>query len=188
MYEVLTKKQVKAGRSTVRCPYCKMPVTRWQKQKLLEQGSIFCQNLSCEGYLFGLEDADIAVLPGSAKFFDTDAVRPATWYHATYMENWMGTVLTNDHCYLPILHIGTRQSALDRAKHQGYSYLYSIKVDEDATINPTVVDDATDGWDEYAEDYQYGITRYVNRWESPGSISLLANPLAITVISVTDLD
>lgn len=188
MYEVLTKKEVKAGRSTVRCPYCKMGVTRAQKQKLLEQGSIYCMNLSCDGYLFGLEDADIAVLPGSAKFFDANAVRSASWYHATYMEDWMGAVFSNAVEDFPILHIGTRNAALDRAKHQGYSYLYRIKVDEDTTIHPQVVDDATTSWDDLAVNYPHGITRYVNRWESPGSISLLAHPLAITVTAVTDLD
>lgn len=90
---------------------------------------------------------------------------------------------------IPLVHIGTRYSALDRAKHAGADYLYRLRVDPLATIHPLISKDKFDDWNEREglSTFHYDIYRYTNMWESPGSISLLVKPTAITVVDYQPL-
>lgn len=87
---------------------------------------------------------------------------------------------------IPIVHVGSRYSAEQRAAHMGtYDNLFKLRISPEATIDPEIWEDQEDSWEVAMVDYEYDVTRYVNMWESPGSISLLVKPTVIDLVSQT---
>jgi len=142
------------------------------------------------------ETANIGVKQDSVALFDEDVARDTIWYHATLMDSWHKKILSASR--VSLVHLGTKDAALDRAKHiseymngTGTWTVYSVKIDKDALIAPLVLDDEDEDAPSTEENsrsfrargYEVrGVTRYVNRFEAEGSISLLANPRSFCVI------
>jgi hypothetical protein len=156
---------------------------------------------SC-GTFFMNTDSDVAVLPSAIKFFDKDTVRQEKWYHATASNDWHERVKEgredgNDNDTPAIVHLGTLDAALARAKWMTEFEMPSEKLTW--TIHEVVLDPDLPIADEVISDDDFeprnvaaarinpryeaeGATRYVNRYEEVGSISLAINAAKLTVI------
>lgn len=126
-------------------------------------------------------------------YFDEDYARNAIWYHATSYENWFETA----HANRKMVHLGTHESAIDRFEHKKFEggnwFLYALKMRPGADLSPVVVPDddsvAPEVYNHIGSDknYMHRVTRYVNAYEAPGSISLVAALSEFEQISVVPL-
>lgn len=167
-----------------RCPFCNRRVSKDTRDILSRLLPAMC---SC-GERFSLDEANIPVLRRCADLLtDTSKIFTRRWYHGTSLDDWHTGVLLAP--FTPLVHIGTRYAALERGKSLSRLFLYTIKVDAGATVHPEIFPDYNDlDGDVDTDRYDgYSVVRYINRWESPGSISLLINPGVITVLDKTAL-
>lgn len=146
-----------------------------------------CADMRCDGSTI------LDIHPSSGKFLSEEAVRESYWYHATDAEDWMGSLLNNEEGNIPLVHVGTEQTSveviLDRyMETQRTISMFRIKLKETAVLNEVVFYD-NNSWPETLKVTRpEGNTyRYVNRWESPGSISLLVDPRELEIESVEHL-
>lgn len=112
-----------------------------------------------------------------------------TWYHTTVVSN-LDTSDTQR-----ITHIGRRETCQDYADHfrqftPGTVWLYEVRVSPTAKISPERAFDIN-SWD-YREskaikEGKWDGFGYINRWESPGTASLLVRSSLLEVISVSTL-
>ena len=171
-------------RGGIRCPHCKKRVSKDTRDILNMMIPVRC---SC-GDRFSIYEADIPVLRRCTDLLtDTSKIFTRRWYHGTSLDDWHNGVLLARR--VPLVHIGTRYAALERGKSLSRLFLYTIKVDAGATVHPKIFPDYNDldgAVDAHWYD-GYDAIRYINRWESPGSISLLINPNLITVLDKTAL-
>lgn len=182
-----------AGLSALRCPGCKAHLDQAEESDLLTS---YYMTHTCGKY-FGAEDADLTVRPDYQKYMNIRSTRQEIfWYHASDLPDWDTKILRYDDPLM--VHIGSKHSALDRARYVGAHYLYKLQLKKEYKISPTVVDDYN-YWPDHlsetkvpGENYDFSkfsdITRYVNRYEIPGSVSLLARADAVAVSSVSVLD
>lgn len=173
-----------ADRRPYACPRCESLLTATQVKKIDEWlGSQTCR--SCGKKELDLYTVKVLVLPSCERFFIDEAVFKTQWHHSTHLKNWHTAVLTSPD--KPTVHLGTHAAAEARARDNKdrpiweIRYRFVVKINKDATIDPEVHEDM-DEWYESWELYPYDITRYVNRFETPGSVSLLANPNVLTVV------
>lgn len=176
------------GLSALACPKCKIHYTLEQENLAMTSYRATCLMCMTETYV---EDMRLTILPRYSEYLRADNVRGSVWYHATHHENWLERMLELDGPENSVLlHIGSVESALDRANVRNYDHLYAVKIDPSAVISPSIVDDSND-WPETVKMIpQYGtgeeykdVTRYVNRYEIPGSISLLVDSRMLKVVS-----
>ena len=154
-----------------------------------------------------VKDLEVHVIPSSVQFLDADVVRQAVWYHATAVENWEEKVSivrptyvcgSNEMLSVPYIHVGTFDAAMERFNDSigGSGWLYEIRIKDEAVLAEEVYEDSND-WEKWVrtgffegvlEDRkQCDAIRYVNRWESVGSISLIMDPRFIEVVKVSPL-
>lgn len=134
--------------------------------------------------------------PDALAYFDEETVRTTTWYHATDREDWFDSI-TQAQGKVPLVHLGDEAAAMDRATQRaarlgGNWKVYEITLAEDADIHPEVNGD-DNGYapymagDEDMVDNYSTVTRYVNEFENPGSISLLVNPKAMRLKTAREI-
>lgn len=178
--KVMTREEQKSRKSPFRCPECGRAASRTEHANLLISG--YAVECTC-GFIYDNEIAEVVLRQGSLKYLNTVEVFNNYWWHTTYLTNWFKDI-RNYHgdtkVYLPMVHLGTFNAACDRGRWEGYTNLFRVRLKNSAKIMPEVQDDKTI-WPSLAEDYEYDIIRYVNRWESAGSISLLVNPNAMII-------
>lgn len=179
-----------AGLSALRCPRCKQHIDEQEESDILTYYEIthICGNL------LKAEDADLTVRPDYQKYMNLRSTRQEIfWYHASDLPDWERKI--TQYADPLMVHIGSEHSALDRARYVGANYLYKLQLKKEFTISPTIVDDYN-YWPDHLSETRYpgenynfsqfsDITRYVNRYEIPGSISLLARADAVAVSSCT---
>lgn len=176
-----------ADKRVFRCPRCNNLLTASQTKRLLKWNWVL-EGDACR--TCGLKDIDIYsvgvdILPSSERFFVDETVYKTLWHHTTARKNWIHDVLT--HHDKPAVHLGTYYAARARAVdtrddyREDMKWRYVVRLDRDATIDPVVQNDI-DEWGISYEEYNYDITRYINRFESPGSVSLLVNPRKIKIV------
>jgi len=159
-----------------------------------------------------IAEFEIWVRHDAAKFFNVDTVRKTRWFHATDNPNWFeeirngGNVKSDYYGQGDVMvHLGIKDSALARAeqRHDEFIscygveipqwYLYEVELKTDIEIFPEMQDDE-DGFpsnsaapeDMYTDGFEWspqGVTRYVNAFEQPGSISLLANAHTFNLVA-----
>lgn len=175
----------------------------------LEQNAIFdngsTDNCRECGAFLSYTISGLSVRSDNAQFLDAAEVRKATWFHATLRNDWVGDltqtnaqVHSEDSTGEPSLmvHVGTADAALTRlidamkSQNQTEGYVYELRIKDSAEIHDLVYDDANETCPEWSyqcgpKGYSTGVTRYVNRYESIGSISLLINSEAFEVVNVT---
>lgn len=139
------------------------------------------------------------LLESSEKFFHEEAVREAVWYHYTENDEWE-SYLDPKNPESKLMHFGTKQAAMERKLHtgKGGGKLYEIRLKPEAKIAPKVLED-----DPFNDDgapllstpqkdsrglLMSGVTRYVNFYEEPGSMSLMANPKTFDVVNVSSIE
>lgn len=148
-----------------------------------------------------LPNMGLKVLEEDIRLFDIQNVYNTVWYHASKKENWLDNIISLQDP--PVVHLGSRETALSRLNDYEYSnslvksydtgdkwFLYSVKINSDSYVSNRVWEDADKDFPRTVDEllmskYVFDIIRYVNFWERPGSISLLANPLKIQVVNVS---
>lgn len=175
--------------SGMSCPKCKEHLTTDEEYTILTQYFI---DHKCGRDLY-VEDVKVKVLPRYQHLLNLDKAQDQPfWYHATNVQEWpkVQTLLPVNHW---LAHIGSKESALDRANHQKYTLLYKVVIDPDALWSPCVTDDWNE-WPTHEVDlhrevfYNFSeVTRYVNRYEIPGSISLLVASKHIRVVGCEEI-
>jgi len=135
-----------------------------------------------------MEDAGVDIRFKDSHLLQEENVRKASWFHVTTNDNWLET-MSNLEGATPMLHIGSKEAAMDRLRdlkkwqNDGSTwYLYELKVKPEAPVNEGLFDDEDEDCpSSVAEarktDYDgNGVNRYLNTFEAPGTISLVANP------------
>lgn len=172
-------------RGGYRCPSCFHLASTSTVEVLHRLMSVICSK--CRD-TYDIDSAEIHVLRSCEDLLtDVDQIFSRKWYHSTGSETWHSDVLNNS--LIPLVHIGTYHAAIDRAKmvtggHMRGRWLYRLAIDADALVHPEIFSDHNDldGFVGTALYDGYDVIRYVNRWESPGSVSLLINPSFFTVL------
>ena len=189
------------GLTGVWCFNCKKYFSNDFTQKLLDADSKVenrCPN--CNDRV-ALEDSGVDIRSNEAKFLDVKAVRDASWFHVTTTEDWLDKMEDKGIDYeedMPLLHIGSREAAMDRLRdlmrwrdtsRDGATwYLYELKVKPEAKIQQGIFADENDDCPSTAGDAEgttydgNGVNRYVNTYEAPGTVSLVANPKALNQV------
>lgn len=186
------------------CLGCDAPLSRtWEK--MLTNGFESYQCLCGDESM--VDELDVHILPSSVRFLDTDTTRENVWYHSTKVENWAEEVSqlrptfvcgSNEMLSVPYVHVGTLDAAMarfDDTKHEA-GWLYEIRIKDEAVLAREVYEDRND-WEQYVrtgffegileDKKQCDVIRYVNRWESVGSISLIMDPRLFEVVKVSVL-
>lgn len=167
----------------VYCPSCNQTPSLENCQQLLLNDYATC---SC-GKWYDIGEAKVELLPDnpSHKFLKPEAVYEATWYHATWKDNWLETNDDGDESFS--IHVGTEQASYDRGigeyvsrvpKHDGEFYLYEVRVKPEAPIAKDIADD-----DNGVEAEDGEVVRYINRWEDMASISLAVPSDKVEIVS-----
>lgn len=124
----------------------------------------------------------VFIHPDSWNMLDANSAKDSLWFHATTLPAW-GSVILQDRMGIPLVHLGTKQASWDIAEQHKRNYqvkdiyMYTLRLKRDIVVHDSFLQD-TNQWDSYAEDNDWfcqdTVYRYVNDFEAPGSISLLA--------------
>lgn len=196
---------VEEGRTGLICPNCDDAMTEaaWEKQIDKAGYKMACSSCgtSVVRWLGQLQNytpdtANIGVTSESEKFLDVETARTSTWFHATVRENWFEGINKKDGL---LVHVGMESTAQARIsqllyREGGEYYMWEIRLKETAQVNADILDDKNE-WpelvgDHFNDDYKgysddFEATRYVNRWETPGALSLLVQAGALEVVGMT---
>lgn len=186
---------VRKGQTGLICPECKAPMSEsvWKKVTHADMG-MKCSNCPNK---FTPNSAIIGATAASKRFLKERGVRTKTWFHATVNENWFEAI--NAEANPLLVHVGLESTAhargvdiLDYAG--GTYYLWEVRLSKSAQVNPNILDD-NNRWPlfvgeeldakyaGYSDDY--AVTRYLNRWETPGALSLLVQAGVLEVVRMT---
>lgn len=195
---------VEEGHTGLICPTCDSAMTEaaWEKQINKAGLRMTCSacGVSTVRWLGQLknytpDNAEIGVTAESEKFLDAETSRTSTWFHATTRENWFEGINESEDL---LVHVGMKSTAEARIaqllrEDGGDYYLWEIRLKETAQVNGAILDDKNE-WpsrigDHFNDDYagyssDYEATRYVNRWETPGALSLLVQAGALEVVEM----
>ena len=182
--------------SPVRCMECDSYITSEQEDYIFR--SRFIEDDAC--HMCGMDLFEESVVtdihPDSEYLLDIQNAKDEVWYHATDREDWMGDLLEDknpEDDSVPLVHIGTLAAAsyIMAQKYACFTetiYLYRVRLSPDAVIDVDLYEDEN-LWPERTNDIGCfaDAFRYVNRWESTGSISMLVDPEHLIVEKVTAL-
>jgi len=160
-------------------------------KKMVKEGT-FSYNKNA----FAGEVCPIRVVSRSAHLMNKEEVPQERWFHATKRGNWAEAIQsasTSERGGL-MVHVGDRETAMERAKDTFWNrtfYLYEVSIAPDTRILDGIVDDEN-SWPTFKEEMEgedanfpeyVGVdaVRYVNRYEAPGSISLLVDAKKLIV-------
>jgi hypothetical protein len=130
-------------------------------------------------------------------------VKSIAWFHATNIYNWLEEInYTDDEDEnRPYVHLGSKEAALELAKWKYLEdpdgdnemfYLWQVTLNVEALLADALLEDNNDWFYEVADSTRKtlggDVIRYLNKWESAGSISLLADPRYLTAVRVDDVD
>jgi len=186
MPTVLDMSQVPRGSGLlcVRCGYCYPEhVTR---DYVYESGHYWGARCGTCGIRTEHGSVVVPLLDRESVMLDVESARRFTYYHFTERKDWP-TYRTypgaGEHENF-WAHVGTSQSALDRALTLGarVGFVYVVRVKAEALWSPDVLadDGRMHGVDCAPGEYQ--VRRYLNRYEAPGTISLAVCNTMLEVI------
>lgn len=173
----------KRGRSLT-CGHC----GRYLSREEVETFHTFLST-ECRGCKRSLYEKHINphILKSSHRYLDPDVVLQSNWWHSTRKENWHDVVPGD-----VTVHVGTHHAARQRAKHTGAPairnspvFLYKLRLKPNVKVNKSVYRDTSDNSRNAGKNR---VTRYVNIYESPGSMSLIARRDDLEVVSFERLD
>lgn len=167
----MPKVALSPGRSALYCPKCETHLSKYKERDFLSEYDVTCSKC---GNRMSEYDIAVSVIPTSEKFLRVGAVRESLWYHSTSRENWHDNVPDDVPIYL-----GTRAAAKARRSHtrtelrDEEAFLYTLKLKRNVPILRSVTaDDYLNDHYTYPK-YAHQVVRYVNMFESVGSISLI---------------
>lgn len=180
------------GFSALRCQYCnKHFTTEFERLMLVEYYAV---HEDC-GKRVDIFASELTILPRYQYLLSLkNAMKEKVWYHATDYDSyysdgtWEESIIAARSSDDPFLvHIGSMESAVDRGEVSYADTLFTLRLRPEFLWSPEVTDDHN-CWPEKFSDTQgeFGnfadITRYVNRYEIPGSVSLLVRADALSVV------
>lgn len=169
------------SRSAFRCPTCGRAPTRKHEIRLISSDAAECP---C-GEIYDATEATVLVGQNSEKFLDLLTTRESIWWHGTHQHDWPRKPIEDPDLYY--VHIGTYHAAYMRARQEKAAYLHKVVLYWPTKVSPIFLKDRG-WWPQKIEGFDLADAyRYVNRWESPGSISLLVDPLCIKTLEVKKL-
>lgn len=185
------------------CFSCNQPLSHMVEQFLVQSVEGTIVECSC-GEELEITDVDVKVIPSSIPLLESSIAKESVWFHSTNVKNWDVEILkaqptrtggiSDNGMSVPYAHVGTREAALERFsdRKESNGWLYEIRLKESARVSDLVYEDTSD-WDfwvrtgYYEDDMLCDAIRYINRWESVGSISMLIDPRVMEIVSVTPL-
>lgn len=164
---------------------CGELINAFELSVLIDNDYISCNK--CSKKLF-IEDT-VLILTHKVKNLmrDTELVKEDYWYHATSMYNadWLERVINNQ----VNVHVGEELAAHERAltlySHASFDkpepyLLFTLKLKTEASVSKTINTDTNDDDDLGNSDLEV----YLNHWESPGSVSIYANPKMLEIVDI----
>jgi hypothetical protein len=191
-----SKRIKKPGTTGKRCRNCNAMLTQanvdelYDNTKPMEDRTTNCPSCStgCLWYEFnGSAPYHVDINPEEAHLLlDENAVRETRWYHSSTSENWAESVETAG----VLIHAGTLSAAHDRMNdligqnpqtdrtHKTH-YLYEMKIKPGSALNKNILFDdnnfpSNPNEENEADLNAKTVSRYVNEWENPGSVSLIS--------------
>lgn len=167
------------------------------------QGSPF--HCAC-GKDMSVASSTLTILPPSAPLLSGETVKTVTWYHATNVYNWLEEVSfdygdEDEDMLRPYVHLGSKEAALELAKWKYLEendddndmfYLWQVTLNVEAVLSDAILEDNNDWFYEVTDSARKALgadaVRYLNKWESAGSLSLLADPRYLTAVRVDEVD
>lgn len=158
------------------------------------------------GESISVADSTLTVIPSSAPLLDDENVKSVTWFHATNVYNWLEEVSfdygeEDEDMLRPYVHLGSKEAALELAKwkyleenddENDMFYLWQVTLNVEAVLADFVLEDNNDWFYEVTDSAREALganaVRYLNKWESAGSLSLLADPRYLTAVRVDEVD
>lgn len=185
---VYMKKRTKG--SAFACPYCDNRLTFEEERIICCWDAVTCTVCRDDDNRLTIENLKVYVLWDSRQVAkNADLVFKAEWYHSTNKANWIDDVLNNPYGMYgatttnpPVIHVGSLEAAQDRAAHEDYKYMYKVTFVQGTSVDSRLGEDITSfpqTMKELRHSTDSDILRYVNRWESPGSVSLLVDPRTV---------
>lgn len=151
-----------------------------------------------------VEDSTLTIIPSSAPLLNDATVKNVTWFHATNVYNWLEEVSFEGEDGdedSPYVHLGSKEAALELAKWKYLEendddndmfYLWQVTLNVEAVLADVILEDNNDWFYEVTDSARKALgadaVRYLNKWESAGSISLLADPRYLTAVRVDEVD
>lgn len=131
------------------------------------------------------QNAVLTILPTSEAALDAGTLIYTQWFHATTVEDWLNKVQA-DSIYI---HAGTKEAALERVRDSHFDdpyseptdvYLWQFSISPFAVVADDILKDEN-RWSTHVSDCTRGhlggdVQRYLNTWESTGSVSVLLDP------------
>jgi predicted RNA-binding Zn-ribbon protein involved in translation (DUF1610 family) len=195
--EAMSTTAIEENLSAFTCGGCGTHATKEAEHQSIHEN--FADDVYCEECGF-IQSVVVTVEGDSLHLLDEDKAREAVWYHATDMKDWHEKVSTGWRMRpdeFLFAHVGTEKAARDIATKKYFQYnpeavvyLYRITLKEGTVIADYIADDMMiwEGFDiaheESLETAEGDAVRYLNRWEAPGSISLLVNASKLEFMSV----
>lgn len=193
------------GTTGLRCRSCNNYLSKKVVDSIEEQNSKIITCNSCHTSFSWNTNADyrgvylppykVDLKPNEAHLLvRTEDVYSQTWYHSTQTTNWVSEIKEAE----TFVHFGTKEAALERlqlnnnwSKDNLEGEIYELRLKRSAVISPTIHDD-DNRFPEMLEQGKEGdnqisrnkISRYVNQWESPGSVSIIGDIKYFEVVRV----
>lgn len=154
------------------------------------------------GMNISIADNTLTIIPSSATLLNDETAKSITWFHATNIYNWLEEINFQDDedTQRPYVHLGSKEAALELAKWKYLEdndddddtfYLWQVTLNVEAVLAGSVLEDNNDWFYEVNDATRKALgadaVRYLNKWESAGSISLLADPRYLTAVRVDDV-
>lgn len=197
-----------AGRSHLACKSCGTHLTRYREKVFLLEADKTPWECIC-GEIMKVQSIEAHVsIKDSSLLEDPSSAVGRIWYHATYQNDWANygkKKLDPEFETVPYLHLGSKSGAMHRGKDAygdigmvgNYSfYLYKVELDSDFNVGAEVFVDSFAGNEMIEGKFDSGGNPligldgskidgvlYVNRYESPGSISMLTDISRFRIVS-----
>lgn len=157
------------------CPGCYVPFGLEDGEQLSWSMSCVCSE--CGAYVDSYT-ALIIVLPHYGHLADNPlTARETHWYHVSVVPPESMDFDSNK-----IMHVGQMDTIMDYKKNKHFSsndhYIYELKLKDDAIISETLLSDMN-SWNDVEKELTHNddvdAFAYINRYELPGSVSLIAS-------------
>lgn len=172
--------------SNASCPACGFGFSDNTVSYLLSEG----RKVKCPcGERTTIGEVALGFVHGAKVRSTVNGAKSRIWWHATLVDDWFNKVKDSN----SDVHIGQKSAAFDRLKclidgetediecHEEFTgfHVWTVAFDEDASFVEGLQEDAISSWDE-----THGLSViYLNRWESPGSVSVHAPVSSLRAVS-----
>ena len=171
--------------SSLHCSKCLLTLNRDEISYLLDEDNFLqciCKNkLNIKNILIGKPKEELNL--------DFNNLMRRPWFHSTDLINWFDNVKKDKEGKGLYVHLGNEKSTFERAGSRYFTdnlekfIVYKVEFTPEAKFCPVIEEDKNESFD-YLDPSKSDKAAlfYKNRWENPGSISVVANPHFLRVI------